>query len=261
MRSGLSEAALDSAWLEPRRKQVSTSVTSVRVLLVSQDIQTIETLCHLMGQTAMDVEVCSDARSATRKLCHSKFEGVAVDFKGKTQAIELLSKLPRMTSHRAAVVLAILDRNDDLQSAFSAGANFILERPFSPRISMPTLKASYSLMMRERRRYFRCPLQIPVNLSTSSRSAIDATSVNLSEEGMALLTAVPLEVGERIQLSMTLPGTGSAIELQADVSWNDHAGRIGMQFTHPALDVSEQLQSWLSEQLENSPSERILVTP
>jgi DNA-binding response OmpR family regulator len=256
MRSGLSDWALGSTSLEPRRKHLSASVSSVKVLLVSQDIQTIETLCHLMGQTAMYVEVCSDARSATRKLCHSKFEGVAVDFKGKTQAMELLTRLPKMTSHRAAVVLAILDRNDDLQSAFSAGANFILERPFSPRISVPTLKASFSLMMRERRRYFRCPLQTLVSLSTSSRSAIDATSVNLSEGGMALLTAVPLEVGESMQLSMTLPGTARAIKLQADVSWNDNAGRIGMQFTPPALAVSERLQSWLSEQLEHSPSER-----
>jgi len=260
MRRGLSEALLGSTSPEPGRKHLSTSVTSVKVLLVSQDILTIETLCHLMGQTAMDVEVCSDARSATRKLCHSKFEGVAVDFKGETQALELLTRLPKMTSHRAAVVLAILDRTDDLQSAFSAGANFILERPFSPRISVPTLKASYSLMMRERRRYFRCPLQILVSVSASSRSAIDATSVNLSEGGMALLTAVPLEVGERIQLSMTLPGTDGAITLQADISWNDHAGRIGMQFTQPALAVGERLQSWLSAQLENSPSERILVT-
>ena len=260
MRRGLSEAASGSSSPEPRRKNLSTSVTSVKVLLVSQDMQTIETLGHLMGQTAMYVEVCSDAQSATQKLRRSKFEGVAVDFKGTTQAVELLTRLPNMTSHRAAVVLAILDRGDDLQIAFSAGANFILERPFSPRISVPTLKASYSLMMRERRRYFRCPLQILVSVSTSSRSAIDVTSVNLSEGGMALLTAAPLKVGEKTQLSMTLPGISSAIKLQAAVCWNDHAGRIGIQFTQPALAVSEQLQSWLSEQLENSPSERILVT-
>ena len=143
-------------------------VIPVKVLLVSQDIQTIETLCHVMGEAGMYVEVCSDTTSAARKLCRAKFEGVAIDFKERTQALELLTKLHKMTSHGGAVVLAILDRNGDVPSTFRSGANFILERPFAPRLLIATLKASYSLMLQERRRYFRCPVQIPVHLSIAA---------------------------------------------------------------------------------------------
>jgi CheY-like chemotaxis protein len=240
-------------------KSVSEQPIPVRILVVSPEIQTIDTLCHFMEKAAMYVEVCSDMSSATRKLCHSKFEGVAIDFHEKTKAEQLMRTLHNMTSHGGAVVLAILDRNDDIQSAFKAGANFILERPFTAKILVPTLKASYSLMLRERRRYFRCPVQIPVSLITNSRFDILATSVNISEGGMALCTGVPLQVGEHLQVTMTLPGTNNPAKMKADVCWADNNGRLGLQFVQPSASVVDLLQSWLFERLQESQPEQILV--
>lgn len=201
---------------------MSENVIPVKVLLVSQDLQTIETLCHFMEQAGMYVEVCPDTISASRKLCHAKFEGVAIDFKARIQALELLTKLHKMTSHGGAVVLAILDRNGDVPSTFRSGANFILERPFASRILVPTLKASYSLMLQERRRYFRFPTQIPVYFSSNgSHSESVGTSVNISERGMALASAVALRVGEKIQAKLELPGTSRTVRVTAEVCWSD----------------------------------------
>lgn len=94
------------------RKERSPATIGVRVLLVSSDIQIIDTLCEFMGKMAMHVQVCSDLASATGKLCHSKFEALVVDFKERKEALELLQKSRQMTSHKAAVVLAILNSND-----------------------------------------------------------------------------------------------------------------------------------------------------
>ena len=117
----------------------------VRVLLVSGDIQTIDTLCDFMEKMAMHVDVCSDFASATRKLCHSKFEAVAVDFKESAEALDLLKKLRHMTSHKSAVVLAILDDNDQMPSAFRGGASFVVVRPLSQAALLRTLRVSYPL--------------------------------------------------------------------------------------------------------------------
>ena len=141
----------------------------VRVLLVSGDIQTIDTLCEFMEQLAMHVEVCSDVASAAGKLCHSKFDGVIVDFHDRAEALELLKKQREMTSYKSAVAIALLKNSDEMPSAFRAGASFVLVRPLSPTVLMRTLKASYPLMVRERRRSFRCPLQIPIFVSAGSR--------------------------------------------------------------------------------------------
>jgi DNA-binding response OmpR family regulator len=224
--------------------------TGVRVLLVSDDIKTIDALCHCMEQMAMHIEVCSDIASATGKLCHSKFEALVVDFKDAARALELIKKPHEMTSHRGVVVLAILNSSMEMPSAFRAGASFALVKPFAPGVLARTLRASYPLMIRERRRTYRCPLQIPVLVSSSARSDFVANSINISEGGMALKSSVILHVGERLTLKVTLPDTASAARINCEVCWADETGRVGLEFVQVPASVVEQLQSWLGDRLE-----------
>ena len=227
----------------------------VRVLLVSGDIQTIDTLCEFMGKMAMHVEVCSDFASATRKLCHSKFEALIVDFKERAEALELLKKSRQMTSHKASIVLAILNSNDEMPGAFRAGASFVLVKPLSPTVLMRTLRVSYPLMVSEKRRHFRCPVKIPVYVSISSRPEFMATSVNISEVGIALSNTAGLQVGDRVALRLSLPHTQAAAKIGAEVCWCDPAGFSGMEFVQVPASVKEQLGSWLSARLNEYLSE------
>ena len=231
----------------------------VRVLLVSRDIQTIDTLCHFMGRMTMHVEVCSDIASATRKLCHSKFEGVVVDFNDPAEALELLKKPRQMTSHKAAVVFAVLNNDDEMPSAFRAGASFVIVRPLNPAALLRTLKASYPLMVRESRRSFRCSLQIPVYILAGSRPEAMATSANISEDGIALANAPLLQVGERIGLRLTLPNSEVTARIEGEVCWSDNAGRVGVEFVQVPRLVKERLVAWLMERLEEAlPEEPVL---
>jgi DNA-binding NarL/FixJ family response regulator len=203
-----------------------------------------------MEPMAMQVEVCQDIDSATRKLCRGKFEALVVDLKSPAETLELI-KTPRdMTSHRGAVVLAILNSSNEMPDAFRAGANFALVRPLLPAILMRTLRAAYPLMVRERRRYYRCPLQIPIHLSSSSLSEFVATSENVSEGGMALTSPVRLKVGETVNLKLTLPGTEVPAQISSEVCWTDNAGRVGLQFVQVPATVVERLQSWIANSLE-----------
>jgi CheY-like chemotaxis protein len=233
-----------------RGDAVPTSAIAVRVLLVSDDIQTIDTLCHCMEQMAMHVDVCSDIGSATRKLCHSKFEALVVDLKDKALALELIKKPRETTSHKGLVVLAILNSSTEMPSVFRAGASFSLVKPFPPGVLMRTLRASYPLMVRERRRSYRCPLEIPVSVSCSTRPDFVASSVNISEGGMALFSSAILRVGDRLTLKLTLPDTASATRINCEVCWADETGRVGLEFVQVPADIAEQLQSWLSYRLE-----------
>lgn len=227
----------------------------VRVLLVSGDIQTIDTLCEFMGKMAMHVEVCSDFASATRKLCHAKFEALVVDFKDRAEALEFLKTSRQMTSHKASVVLAILNSNDEMPSAFRAGASFVLVKPLSPTVLMRTLRVSYPLMVNERRRSFRCPVQIPVYVSIGANPEFMATSVNISEVGIALANSPGLQVGDRVALRLSLPHTQAAAKIGAEVCWCNPAGFSGMQFVQVPAPVKEQLGSWLADRLKEYLSE------
>ncbi len=222
----------------------------VRVLLVSGDIQTIDTLCHFMEKMAMHVEVCSDFLFASNKLCHSKFEGVVVDFKEREQALDFLKKSREMTSHKAAVVIAVINSNDEMPSVFRAGASFVLVKPLSPQVFMRTLRVSYPFMVHERRRYFRCPVRIPVYVSVGFSPEFMATSANISEGGIAITNSVGLKVGDRVALRLTLPTTKLAAKINAEVSWRDDTGSAGMEFLNVPASIKEQLASWLTQKLE-----------
>jgi len=234
----------------PLSKQTSPVAHGVRVLLVSGDIQTIDTLCEFMGKMTMHVEVCSDFASAARKLCHAKFEALVVDFKERAEALDLLKKSRLMTSHKAAIALAILNNNDEMPSAFRAGASFVLVKPLSTTVLMRTLRLCYPMMVNEKRRSFRCPVQIPVYLAVGSQPESQATSVNISEMGMALTNSPPLQVGDRVALRLTLPHTGAAAKINAEVCWCDPAGSSGLEFVQVPPKVKEQLTSWLAARLE-----------
>ena len=228
----------------------SPGVVGVRVLLVSADIQTIDMLCESMEKMTMHVEVCSDVASAARKLCHAKFEAIVVDFKDRAEALELLKKSRQMTSHKAALVLAILNCNEEMPAAFRAGASFVLVKPLSPAVLMRTLRISYPLMVNERRRSFRCPVQIPVYVSVGSQPEFTATSLNISEVGIALTNSPSLQVGDRVGLRLTLPDTQTAAKITAEVCWCNPAGASGMEFVQVPTLVKVQLVAWLAARLE-----------
>jgi CheY-like chemotaxis protein len=239
--------------IEPKKRDlVPAKSIGVRALLVSADIQTIDTLCYYMGKLAMHVDVCSDFASATGKLCHSKYEAIVVDFKDSAAALELLKKSREMTSHKAAVVIAILNANDEMPSAFRAGASFVLVKPISAAVLVRTLKVSHPLMVNEKRRYYRCPVQIPVHVSVGSGTDFMATSVNISEHGIALASSPGLQVGDRVALRLTLPDHPLGTKITAEVCWRDSAGTAGLEFVEVPVHVKEQLTNWLGARLEES---------
>ena len=233
----------------PSRKGPIPAI-GVRVLLLSGDIQTIDTLCEVMERMSMHVDICSDFASAAGKLCHSKFEGLIVDFNNRAQALDLLKKSREMTSHRTSVALALLNCNEEMPSAFRAGASFVLVRPLSPALLLRTLRVSYPLMVNEKRRSFRCPVQISVYVSNRSQPEMIATSVNISEVGIALANAPGLQAGDRVALRLTLPHTPAGAKINAEVCWSNPAGSAGLEFIQVPAPVKEQLVSWLAARLE-----------
>ncbi|MGC2475876.1 MAG: PilZ domain-containing protein [Candidatus Sulfotelmatobacter sp.] len=228
-----------------------TNLLAVRVLLVSNDTQTIEKLCYFMQQMSMDVEVCSDIDSAASILCHSQFEAVIVDFTFGSKALTLMETLRQMTSHKGAVVMAVLNNSTEMTSAFGAGARFTIVRPMAPPIVTRTLKASYPFMVREMRRYYRCPIELPIYIVSNDRPALVAESLNISEGGMAFSSSTEFAVGEELELMLSLPGRNYELRIQGEVCWANGKGRVGLQFVHVPITELTQLQSWLAEKIED----------
>lgn len=223
---------------------------SVRILLVSREIPTIEMLCETIQKMAIHVEPCCEISTAGRKLCRSKFEGIIVDFNDKPQALDLLRSMRCSTAHKAAVAFALLNREYERSEAFAAGANFYLERPLVVRTVLNTLRAALPIMVRERRRYYRCPMEADVQVVRESGVSLAAKSMNISEGGMAFSTTTTFRDGEKLRLSFTLPETHEKMTISGEVCWNNENGQVGVQLVNLPMAAKEQLQMWLAQKLE-----------
>jgi response regulator RpfG family c-di-GMP phosphodiesterase len=227
---------------------MSRDSAAVRILLVSRNIQTIECLCQHMQKLAMHVETACDVESATRKLCHCKFEGVIVDLELGDQGLQLLKKLRDLTSHRHAISFAIVASEIAAGIEYQAHVTFVLQRPFSVPAVISTLRAAYALMFRERRRDYRYPIEMRTMVTVGGAES-PASSINISETGIAIQSFTPHAVGTKLQLRLDLPGVTPSLKLSGEVRWTDPKGRTGIHFVEVQGRVAERLQLWLGDRM------------
>ena len=229
-----------------------SNATSISVsLLVSGDAPTINRLSKLMLQLAISTEVCADAATARGLIESRQFGTVIVDLQLGNQARLLLKKIRHSPSNRTAVVFAISDSDPEAAVAFGEGANFVLRRPFSERTIEQSLKAAYGLILREQRRYFRCPLDVPAILRCGAMREASSRTVNISEGGMAVAAAVSWKPGAEVHAEFRLPGYDLPFVVKSTISWCSE-GRIGLRFTSLSPTQHSQLRDWLSRRLEQS---------
>jgi len=74
--------------------------------------------------------------------------------------------------------------------------------------------------------------------------------MNLSEGGLAVNTAASFKTGARVKTQFTLPEEPTAFDIDADVSWCDDKGSVGLQFVSVLPEQKLVLQLWLSHRIE-----------
>ncbi len=148
-------------------------------------------------------------------------------------------------SNRTAVVFAVSSDTAYRQQALAQGANFVFERPFILAEIRNVLRAAYDLMIRERRRYFRCAAELPILLvKKTSGTDIRCTTINVSSSGMALATPSSLTLGEEVEIVLLLQG-GLTIRASGTVVWDDKHGKSGISFRCRTPQMQAALDSWL----------------
>ena len=219
-------------------------------LIISDDEATIRQLHEAMQQFAIAAEVCRDAGLALQSLHQRHFEAVVVDLK-MYQAAEIIEKIRHCPSNQTATIFALTQGpGSESASVFTARANFVLERPISGESLGRSLKAAYGIIMRERRRYFRCPVTLAVAVRNPEGQETEYETINISESGMAISTPVSEKPAPQVTLGFILPDTHARFVLQAKTCWCDGKGHTGLQFLNPSREQKSELQGWLAHRLE-----------
>jgi hypothetical protein len=187
--------------------------------------------------------LCSGTAETTALLAHRKFYGVIVDGAEPNVANAVLNAVQASSSSRRAVSIVISD-----DSAGLAGGAFVLRRPVSVDLASRTLRAAKGAMLNEFSRYFRQQMQLSVRITRDSGGELKATTLNISQRGMAIQLPsgkTLIAAGDPIRTSLTLPDS-TCIEAKGKIVWMDIRGRAGIFCEGHSPRDRQQLQEWLA---------------
>lgn len=208
----------------------------------------IDVLQQALSDLGIAVEVFSSSSLAYENERQHKFDAVIVDC-DTDGGTDFLKSIQTSLTNAQSLALAVVSSDIGLPAAFQMGANLALQKPLSLDAVRSSLRTAYGLILQERRRHFRYPVDLPVQIYPDEQTIIHATAINLSEGGMALKCERELSDNSQVKLSFYLPGTKSGMELHAIVIWKDPLGRIGVRFDAPNVTTRHRLNEWLEAQV------------
>lgn len=222
---------------------------TLHAMLITRDAEVVRLLERVMRELGISLLSTEELDEAADLLERRKFDGLIVDCEGLPGSRALLHGLRRGSSNRTVVVFALASRAVSMREMFDLGSNFALEKPLTEAAVMRSMRAARPLLVRERRRYYRCNLETQVSVETNGRPR-SFTSMNLSEGGLALRSAPGLAAGTAVKVNFSLPEGGAAIVAKGEVMWARGDGPVGLRLAEMSDASRLLLCEWLARGLE-----------
>lgn len=226
-------------------------------LLISQDTALFGVLRSALEKISVNVHVSPELRRSKDLLAKRKFDAVIIDCDDLQNGVDLLRTLRQTQSNAKSVAFAVVNGKTTTQEAFESGANFVLQKPLTPVHAARCFNAALNFMVRERRRYFRQPVDMPLRISLPPNQEVTATATNLSEGGMAIRILGKLPKEAQAQFRFTLPGANISLELKGQIAWADETGHVGIRFIEVPQSSQYQLEKWLTDRMQNEMPARL----
>jgi DNA-binding response OmpR family regulator len=226
-------------------------------LLISRDAALLGVLRPVLERISVNVQVCPGSLPGNDMMTKRKFDAVIVDCDDLQNGFALLRSLRQTESNAKSVAFAVVNGKTTTQEAFHSGANFVLQKPLTTLHASRCFNAALNFMVRERRRYFRHPVEIPLRISLPNNQELTATTTNVSEGGMAVRVLGKLPKDAQAQLRFTLPVANISLELKGEVAWADGTGHAGVRFVEVPQSSQYQLDKWLTDRLREDMPERL----
>ena len=214
-------------------------------LLVSKDEEATEVLTPLLNRCGVDVAACGYPEASCR-LTEEKFDAVIVDFDDPHRASLVLQSSSPAVPGVTPVTVALLSDKAKVRSVLGAGAHFILYKPISGEQADASLRAATALIKRERRRSFRVPVQVPIQLQIQNGPPMEGILLDLSEDGMDVLAAQPLCPGAKISAQFNLPDSNTEIQGSGEIACASPNGQAGVRFIDLPENLRATLKTWVA---------------
>lgn len=227
-----------------------TTRTLGAVLIVSRDDIATNTISSALREHGLSIEVRGSSALALDQVSRRKFEAVVVDLALEQEAFTFLRQARSSASNRTMVAFALTKGENATALALQQGFSFVFERPLRPDSINHTLRVAYAMIVRERRRYFRYPITVPVVLTKKKTNQLYGRTINVSERGMALSIGSRLATGDETVADFTLQEPLLRVTAESRVCWNNERGEAGLSFLFLPYGIASDLQLWLAAKLK-----------
>jgi CheY-like chemotaxis protein len=223
-------------------------------LVLCRDPDVLRTLCPLLFEMNMGVEICLGSNGASRMVRKRKFDAIIVECDKDGGGLAVLQQLRADSPNQSTIAVGVVDDYKLMKEAFATGANFVLSKPISIEDASRILRFTKGMISRMVRRFLRVAVHHLSHVDFDGMKD-PAFLLDVSEGGIAIQSLAPMQHGKVVGLSFQLPGTSHKVGATAKVVWNDPSGRIGMEFEQISDLHRGWLKNWVAERLKSSPEE------
>lgn len=214
-------------------------------VLVSSDYATMSAVSGGVKKYGAKFILVPTAGAARDCLNRRKIDGVFVDLE-VPGALGVIEGIRKGTSNSKAVIFACVTDSRENTATLSAGANFLLRKPLTEDSVALHITIAKVLLERERRRYFRHAVNIPVVLKDGEVEQ-HARMTNVSEGGMAVRAEKALKHSSVIDFAFDL-SLGASVSGKGQVAWINTEGMAGIILQAFYGKGRDHLQAWLTAQ-------------
>lgn len=153
-------------------------MASLKLLVVEDDIASLELMVEVFTSLEAEVHSVSDSREAAGLIDKEKFDGIFLDLEMPHLHGFELAKRIRFSSWNKGTPIVIVTGRDErqtMQDAFAIGATFFLQKPVDRQKLSILFRTVRGAMLENRRRTTRVPLQTDVTCEVGSRTVRGAT--------------------------------------------------------------------------------------
>lgn len=220
-----------------------TQPLALEFVLVSSDYATMQAVSKAVKGSGSKFVLVPTAHEARECLNRRKIDGLFVDME-VPGALGLIESTRKGASNNRAVIFACLVNAKDSTQILAVGANFLLRKPVTEDGVAMHMTISKELLLREQRRYFRHPVNLPLTLKEGTAEQ-QARITNLSGGGLAVRTLKPLKQGAVFDFAFEL-SMGARISARGQVAWVNSEGMAGIILQTLRGKGREQLDAWLA---------------
>lgn len=218
---------------------------ALECLVVVREPKLQRALSTLLTGLGVHTQMVPDLEQAAKAIRESRLDAVIVDCCDFAEGPQLIRTMRKMPSNARSITFAILPPNAGSQLRSETAAHFILQQPLSVDLITRSLRAARNLMLQEKRRFFRYPVDFAVTL-TSSGEELRARCSNVSAGGMALRAHEVLTSTWAGKVRFELPERGGVIDAKAEVAWMLPDKTAGLRFTMIDDKLRTKLEQWIS---------------